>query len=59
MEIIFQRNTPRQIYFEGSSKSKQNMKYNNQFCSKKVLDHELPVLSYVPKKTQEVIRYVR
>ena len=45
----FQHNTPRHIYFEGSSTSKQNIIYNTHFCHKKVLDCELPVLSYVQK----------
>ena len=44
---IFIHNTSRHIYFEGSSTSKQNMKYNNHLYSKKVLDHELPALSYM------------
>ena len=55
---IFIHNTSRHIYFEGSATSKQNMKYNTHFCSKKVLDHELPALSYMPTYTKELIRYI-
>jgi len=52
-------NTPIYIFFEGSSTPKQNIRYNNNFCSKKLPDHELPAPTYVLNKLLYLFRHIR
>lgn len=55
----FLQNTPRHIYFEESSTSKQNIWYNTYFSPKKVLESELPALSYVPNRVLCLFSHTR